>query len=501
MLPGQGFGGSAGIQSQPGFVQMPYGKGPKMPGALNGKGLVGDVLSPQHPGSALREAASPQRAIIEGGALPPPEPTSGRLVLVTQDQHRKLPSPMPQGKHHMQAPVLPQATPVYPLVFPQGKEPKLGPKASPVSAPVRPPDESLKVASYEAGPAGETPAALPQGYGTGSYAAPLNGYGANAGKPQQSIYRQGGNLAGAGYVKGSFYPGVGQPEQQPAGFSPNGKNVPVYGASATEGLPYGEPAGMGAEKSGGKYGIGGLQFGANPPAAINGGYGIYSPAADVKPEKYGGANMGRGVPGQYGYGGLPNIGRLLGGGSNGHMAGKYGYGGSPHEVQPVGFVPQLKHPAAGQNGPGAPPHQSGFPGFEPNVYYGGAEDSYGPRGPVGEGKAAGKHVNGEDTANNKYENMGYISGSKLQPEVISLPASATPAPMGSDDLSSDLRVAGGLSFDSDAAGGSERPDDPERMPGQLHIRQHLKLHLHPQGSQNGNYDLNGFLGNSGYQGK
>ncbi|XP_061613306.1 elastin-like isoform X3 [Phyllopteryx taeniolatus] len=406
------------------------------------------------------------------------------------------------------------------------------------------------------------------GYGTGGYTVPINGYGAglgypNAGEPQQPIYSQGANLAAAGYVKGNSYPdlghgvptmnaksggglqapyngapavpaaldGVGQPEQQPAGLGPNGKKGPVYGGM--EGLLYGGPTGMGPEKSNAKYGIGGLQFGGSPQTGTNGGgYGVYEPTADLKSGKYGGANTGGGVPGQYGYGGLPNIGHLLSRGSNGHMAGKYGYGGMPHEVQPVGFVPQLQYPGAGQNGPGASPYQSGPLGFGPNVNYGGGDASYGPQGLVGEGKSAGKNVDnqglhqsqplesaserrsvggdptlsravdGEGMANNKYENVGYISGRKLQPEVISLPAAPTPVPMGSDDL----RGAGGLSFDSadadqqSAARGSAQPDDPEQMPRQLHIQQRLKLHLHPQGSKNGKYDLNGFFGNSGYQG-
>ncbi|XP_061562665.1 elastin-like isoform X4 [Phycodurus eques] len=200
------------------------------------------------------------------------------------------------------------------------------------------------------------------GYGTGGHTVPINGYRAglgypNAGKPQQPIYSQGANLAAAGYVKGNSYPdlghgvptmnaksggglqvpyngapavpaaldGVGRPEQQPAGLGPNGIKGPVYGGMV--GLLYGGPTGMGPEKSNAKYGIGGLQFGGSPQTGTNGvgnyGYGVYEPTADLKSGKYGGTNTGGGVPGQYGYGGLPNIGHLLGRGSNGHMAGKY----------------------------------------------------------------------------------------------------------------------------------------------------------------------------------
>nr|XP_049615251.1 calymmin isoform X2 [Syngnathus scovelli] len=582
--PGQGLGGS-GIANQPakvpnsGFGQMPYGKGPKIPGAPKGQGgLKGDVLTPQQPGPTLREGASPQRPIMEGDALPPPEPTSGRLVLVTQDQYQKLPSPVPQGKNYIQ----PQVTPGHAPVFPQGKEPKFGPESSPGSAHMRPLDKGLK--PYEAGPAGGRPvengggppiskgqgakAGKPdcgpggpngqwvkiprpgaagtntKGYGAGAgvpnrfgtkpgYAN--NGYGGlgypSAGKVQQPIYRPEANLGGAGYVKGNAYPGnagpgehpqagggvqvlynsapagvdgSNQPEPQPVGLGPNGKQGPVYGGM--EGLPYGGQAGMGPEKANAKYGIGGLQFGGNPQTGNNGGY--------------------------YGYGG---IGHLLGLGNNGHMAGRYGYGRMPHDVQPVGFAPQLPSPGAGQYGPAGLPYQSGPLGFGPNVNYGGGGDGFvGPQGHGGEGKPAGKHDNlahhqGQPLqsasdgrsgspydlrsapAENTNENVGYISGTKLQPEVISLPAAPTPLPLDSgsftpgraDDLSSDLARTGGLAFnpdaDTQAAGrGPEQPDDPEQMPRQLHIQQQLKLHFHPQGAKNSKYDLNGFFGNSGY---
>ncbi|XP_051928638.1 basic salivary proline-rich protein 2-like [Hippocampus zosterae] len=134
-----------------------------MPGAPNDKGLKGDVPSPRQPSSTLQEGASPQRPIIEGGTLPAPEPTSGRLVLVTKDQYQKLPLPVPQGKNFMQ----PQATPSY---LPQ--EPKLGPEFSPGSALTRLLDKSLTPPSYEAGPhnnpAGGRPVTPPQENGGGA---------------------------------------------------------------------------------------------------------------------------------------------------------------------------------------------------------------------------------------------------------------------------------------------------------------------------------------------
>nr|XP_057918643.1 calymmin [Doryrhamphus excisus] len=332
--------------------------------------------------------------------------------------------------------------------------------------------------------------------------------------------------------------GASHPQPQSAGLGANGKQGLIHGM---DGLPYGGQTGMGTEKANAKYGIGGLQFGSNPLVG-NYGYDIYGPAADVKAGKHGGAGMG-GLPaaGQYGYGGFPN---LLGFSTNGKMAGKYGYGRMPHEAQPVRFGPQVKSPSTGNYGPVGSTYQSGPLGFAPSVNYDGSDGSYVPQG-VGlgvEGKPAEKYDNqgaplsqalesasesktvegvptlsrageGEGLANNKFENVGYISGSKLQPEVVSLPAAPTPSsavdssltPGGTDDLSSDLTGAGGLIYDSTGAGHnqareSEQPDEAEQLPRQIHIQQHLKLHFHPQGSKNANHDLNGFFGNSGYKG-
>ncbi|XP_051928060.1 uncharacterized protein LOC127604799 isoform X2 [Hippocampus zosterae] len=191
----------------------------------------------------------------------------------------------------------------------------------------------------------------------------------------------------------------------------------------------------------------------------------------------------------------------------------------------------MRSPGAGQYGHAALPYHSGLLGFGPNVNYGGVDGSYGSQGLGGEGKPAGKHVDnlplhqsqplqapsdsrsgspyepqpaggdpnlsrvGEGIASNKYENVGYISGSKLQPEVISLPAAPTPSspdsvftPAQTDDLSSDLPGTGNLAFNSEADGraaaqGSEQPDDPAQIPRQLNIQQHLKLQFHPQGKR------------------
>ncbi|XP_077595671.1 uncharacterized protein LOC144211967 [Stigmatopora nigra] len=580
--PGQGNGGFTGIANpvpNSGFGHSPYVKGPKRPGAPNGIGLKGDLVSPQQPGSPMQEVPQPQRPIVEGDAVPAPEPTSGRLVLVTQDQHQKLPLLVPQMKNYMPL----QEAPAHLPVFPQGKPPKRGPESSPGSGPVRPMDKSFKPLPYDNGPApipmGEIPpqengggpsipkgqggkagkpdcvpggpngqwmkvprpdynagagpsgnpntkgygtgagfpnrfAAKP-GYGVGSYAGPLNGYGTgtgypNSGQPQQPLYRQGAYLGGTGYVKGNSNPdpgqglptpdaksaplnggmnvpynpvpalptgidGAGQTDPQPAGLAPNGKQGPVYGGM--EALPYSGPAVPGPENA--KYGIGGLQFGGNPQAGNNKG-------------NYGGANTG-GLPAQYGYDGSypnvghPNVGHHLGLGSNGHMAGKYGYGRIPHEAQPVGFVPQMETPGEGPYGPVALPYQQGSPDYGTNGNYG-ADGSYGPQGLDDAGKHGLHHQRQLQTSDTRPDNVGYISGTKLQPEVISLPSAPTQAPM---DPAYTPRGVDQLQ--SDAPSNSDSPRAPEKT-------QHLKLNFNSQGSKNNKYDLNGFFGNSGYQG-
>lgn len=130
---------------------MPNGKGIKGAGASNGKGLKGGVLSPEQPSAAPEEGLVPQPAITEGAAPVAPEPTSGILIMVTQQKYQKLPSTVPQGKSYKQ---IPQATPE-PAPAPESTpEPaSMGPKAATSgSAPVVP----------QTNPAPE-PAVLPKG--------------------------------------------------------------------------------------------------------------------------------------------------------------------------------------------------------------------------------------------------------------------------------------------------------------------------------------------------
>lgn len=131
---------------------MPNGKGTTGAGASNGKGLKGGVLSPEQPSAAPEEGVAPQQAITQGAAPVAPEPTSGILVMVTQEKYQKLPSAVPQGKSYKHTPVIPQATPEPAPAIPQGKDPKPAPEPAPIGP---------KAAT--SGPAPESAAAIPQG--------------------------------------------------------------------------------------------------------------------------------------------------------------------------------------------------------------------------------------------------------------------------------------------------------------------------------------------------
>lgn len=117
-----------------GYSTVPNGKGIKGAGASNGKGLKGGVLPPEQPSAAPVEVFTPQQAITEDAAPVAPEPTSGLLVMVTQEKYQKLPSPVTQGKSYKQTPLIPEATPEPAPVIPQGKYPKPAPKPTPEPA-------------------------------------------------------------------------------------------------------------------------------------------------------------------------------------------------------------------------------------------------------------------------------------------------------------------------------------------------------------------------------
>lgn len=153
-----------------GYGMLPNGKATKGAGASNGKGLKGEVLSPEQPSTAPEEGVAPQQAITQGVAPAAPEPTSGILVMVTQEKYQKLPSPVPQGKSYKPAPLIPQATPEPLPAFPQGKGPKPAPEPTPEPAFVNPQGKSPKAVTSgpapvvpQSNPAPEPAAVVPQG--------------------------------------------------------------------------------------------------------------------------------------------------------------------------------------------------------------------------------------------------------------------------------------------------------------------------------------------------
>ncbi|KAM7381695.1 hypothetical protein PAMA_012504 [Pampus argenteus] len=358
---------------------------------------------------------------------------------------------------------------------------------------------------------------------------------------------------------------MSQFEPQSAGLGPNGKLGSMYGGMG--GLPFG---GLGISAENTKYGIGGLQFGGNPPNTGNNGAGKYGyggspfgPTGDGKSSgKYGGVGGSMGgdpAPAKYGYGGFPNGGQLLGLGSNGNAADKYGYGRMPYEAQPVGLSPEAKSTGKyagsqyqpeplglGHNGKHSGKYGGGEVPYAPQALGYGSEANYDNQGSyqpqplesASEGKSGGQYgeaptpaIAVEGIPTDRYENVGYING-QVQPEVVAFPAVPAPsATLAYPSVPSYLSVES--SFMPDVVNGAavehlpdpvdttslvldsapaterqaaaqtpEQPDDllPQQLPRQIHVQQHLKLHFHQQGAKNGKYDLNGFFGNSGYQG-
>ncbi|XP_075890422.1 uncharacterized protein LOC142893573 isoform X49 [Nelusetta ayraudi] len=336
------------------------------------------------------------------------------------------------------------------------------------------------------------------GMGGSPYGSPAMGMGAERGSPKYGI--------------GGLQFGV-----QPHTAGMNGAANYGYGGS-----PYGS-AGNG--KSSGKYGAYGAGMGGNPAAA-----------------KY-----------AQGYGGL---------GTNGNAAGRYGYGRMPYEPQTAGLSPEAK--SAGQYGVAGSQYQqsgkssgkyggAGEASYAPQQLGFGSEtkSSYGHQGPYqpqpidsAPKETAGlsfepapadllyssesPYVNGElptpVAAATVEENVGYING-QVQPEVVAFPAAPSDGPTlaypsdpaylpvessyapdaapaaGAEDAAGAAPDAESAAEMHDVAQQPEQPEDEEQLPRQIHIQQHLKLHFHNQGTKsNGNYDLNGFFGNGGYQG-
>ncbi|XP_077959677.1 calymmin isoform X30 [Gasterosteus aculeatus] len=400
----------------------------------------------------------------------------------------------------------------------------------------------------------------PPGYGQGAHLAAGNGnsykgngnsYSADV-QPDYASLGQGAN-GKSGVARQMPYngapvdaagiDGMSQFEPQSAGLGPNGKLGSMYGGMG--GSPTGgQTLGMGAENYNTKYGIGGLQFGEQPLSTETNGPGKYgfggSPYGPAGDATYGGVGAGAGMggepaPQQYGYGGFPDGGQLLA--SNGNTAGKYGYGRMPYEAQPA---PEAI--STGQYGLPGSSYQSELPGQRGMLpgKYGAGEVPYAPQtlGFMSEATPFGEYENqrpyesqalesaSESRSGGQHENNGYING-QVRPEVVELPATPTPSPPPAPPSVTSHRPAdsfghtlaadvedppepAGLASDSAPAAEtegvaqeSERADDlqqQQQLPRQIHIQQHLKLHFHPQGEKNNKHDLNGFFGNSGYQG-
>ncbi|XP_063749689.1 calymmin [Eleginops maclovinus] len=386
----------------------------------------------------------------------------------------------------------------------------------------------------------------------------------NTGTNGAGQYGYGGSpYAGAGKAGkyGGLGAGIGgnpEPAQYGYGGVPNGGQHPVHGSNGYGRMPYeAQPAGISPEaKSAGTYGYGNGYNAHVQPDYASLGQGV--PTANGKsggPKQmpYNGApivpagldGMSQFEPQTAGLGPNGKLSSMYGGlaasqyqseplGHDGKSTGIYGGGEVPYAQQaPVLGGDAKSYGKYGNQGQYQPqPHDTasedaGLP-YEPlPLQPDSALKSYGAS-VEGELHAPEIAVEGEGMSLDRYDNVGYING-EVQPEVVAFPAVPTssptmaypsdpsyvpvevfspaagvedlPLPAGTDDLILDSAPA------TETQGGAYVPEQPEdllhqqEMPRQIHIQQHLKLHFHPkEGAKTRKYDLNGFLGNSGYQG-
>ncbi|XP_028975521.2 calymmin isoform X3 [Esox lucius] len=393
------------------------------------------------------------------------------------------------------------------------------------------------------------------GYGTpangNGYGTPVNGNGygtpANGGS---------GPYNGAPIIPAGL-DGTIQFQPQPAGLGLSGS----YG---------GQPLSTGQEaKSYTKYGIGGLHFGGQPlglETDVASKYGKsgspYGSDNSKSAGQYGYGAPYAGQPlgqmedpgksaGKYGYGEMPTNPQPIGLGPHaGKSTAKYGlspdagkslgkYGGGAPEPFGLGgekqksadkysnlgqYEPHLLEP--GMVGRSTGQYENVLP-YEPlslnpvtaGKPYGSENGQLPPAqtvGREGEGKSSGKY------------GRGYLNG-QVQAEVVSFPTATTSLPSISH-APVPLFVPVVSSFPSEApsAADSEVPAEPAgtaalsvvqtqapplgsdatlpQTSHQIHIQQHLKLHIHPQGKswrggdKEKKYELTGFLGNGRHQG-
>ncbi|XP_026018761.1 calymmin isoform X6 [Astatotilapia calliptera] len=355
---------------------------------------------------------------------------------------------------------------------------------------------------------------------------------------------------GAGFGRGGYLGGEYRNGHTFGGYA-NGYGAGLQPDYASTGQVVPVPDG----KSG--IGIGGLQFSGQPVGTgINraGKYGYgFSP--------YGAAGDGKPF-GKYGYGGFPNGGQLLGLGNAGNTA---GYGRLPYEAQPAGLGLETKstglavsqyqpdplglgHNVKGKYGGAEGPYLPQAVGFDGEAKSSGKYDNQGayqsqPLETAAEGAAGltyepqplesnsarksyvkgelptpGPAAEGVGRFIDGYENLGYING-RVQPQAPTpspayssvhsrLPAESSftaDAMPGDVRHFPDLEGTAGLTLDSAPAAESEGTtqvsEQPDDLPRQIHIQQHLKLHFQPQGAKDNKYELNGFFGDTGHQGE
>ncbi|XDV44828.1 hypothetical protein PO909_013064 [Leuciscus waleckii] len=314
-------------------------------------------------------------------------------------------------------------------------------------------------------------------------------------------------------------------------------------------------------KSQTKYGIGGLPFGGSPNGYQTNPSGQYGNDG----QHYGAKPYNPKALGKYGHGSLPYNSQPLLPESVAKSPGKYDFGGLPYNGQPLGYgqkslqyggQPLDLRPDAvsGKYGEGSPeslynPETLSFGG---DANYGNPAVSYELLGPVTDGQSVdenrslealhqGPEIDGQKSIDQygdgevpthpdapgagdanaqsieKYGTGDYTNG-RVQPEVVSFPGVPTVGPAPhipavtsldatlSLDGSSTVPVSVPDVYAVPVSPIIPQPELPSLMlppPQQIHIQQHLKFHIQPNGDsqtgKEGKYKLSGFFGNK-YQG-
>lgn len=140
---------------------MPNTKNMKGAGALAGWNLKGGLLAPEHPTAVPDLSVVRQQATTDQPASGATQPTQGFRVMVTQDNHQKLPTVAQQGNIYTHAPIHITSEPV--AASTQRKDPVQTTDPTPEPAPAGTQGATFGPAPLQTSAGPEPAEALPHG--------------------------------------------------------------------------------------------------------------------------------------------------------------------------------------------------------------------------------------------------------------------------------------------------------------------------------------------------